>query len=164
MKVFRKNGYYSPPCIEPQPRSRLLDTVRRRVEMRAARESRFAAKFLHISVLPSSISPARPTPLCGVGRLGGNHKNSIFIITNNHSCVSCPISPLLYGLRTVCSHALSKPPHPARPEFSDPGLIPYDLHSSPFHCADRSFILISMSAQPVSRFSVHPLCKSLYID
>ena len=70
MKVFRKNGYYSPPCIEPQPRSRLLDTVRRRVEMRAARESRFAAKFLHISVLPSSISPARPTPLCGVGRAG----------------------------------------------------------------------------------------------
>lgn len=62
MKVFRKSGYYTFTCIEPQSRSRLLDTVLPRVEMRAARESRFAAKFLHISVLSSFMPPPSGPP------------------------------------------------------------------------------------------------------
>lgn len=58
MKVFRKNGYYPPSCIEPQPPSRLLDTVLPRVEMRAARESRFAAEaYKRFAVIHTSSGP-----------------------------------------------------------------------------------------------------------
>lgn len=70
MKVFRKNGYYPPSCIEPQPPSRLLDTVLPRVEMRAARESVLPPK--HISVLSSSIPPAAQRRFAALGGPDGD--------------------------------------------------------------------------------------------
>ena len=98
---------------------------------------------------------------------GGNHKNSIFVITNNHSCASCPISPLLYGLRTVCSHALSKPSHPIPPNQNSLTPLRYRLTicirirsvaptgiSYSFRCPQNPPLVSSFI----------PLCKSLYID
>ena len=117
------------------------------------------------TTLTKSVILPRP-PNAALRRLAaGKTKNSIFIITNNHSCASCPISPLLRSLRTVCSHALSN--HPIPPDQNSLTPLRYRLMicirvrsvaptgiSYSFRCPQNPPL--------VSPFI--PLCKSLYID
>lgn len=119
------------------------------------------------TIFTKSTHPRPPNAALRRWAAGGNHKNSIFVITNNHSCASCPISPLLYGLRTVCSHALSKPSHPIPPNQNSLTPLRYRLTicirirsvaptgiSYSFRCPQNPPLVSSFI----------PLCKSLYID